>query len=147
MKILLATDGYAHSKGMVKEFANRTFAPNTKVRIISVYERSYFMLNMAPLGVMNEYYDTADKYSKKLADDAVDNAATTLRKKNPALSISTVAIEGTPKRVILKEAEKFGADLIIVGSHGHGAVAGFRLGSVSQSVALHAKCSIEIVRK
>ena len=147
MKILLATDGSAHSKAMVKKFAGRTFAPNTKVRIISVYERSYYMLNTAPMGVMNEYYDTADKYSQKLADDAVENAANTLRKKNPALSISTAAIEGAPKSIILEEAEKFGADLIVVGSHGHGAVAGFLLGSVSQSVALHAKCSVEIVRK
>ena len=147
MKILLATDGSAHSKAMVKKFAGRTFAPNTKVRIISVYERSYYMLNTAPMGVMNEYYDTADKYSQKLADDAVENAPNTLRKKNPALSISTAAIEGAPKSIILEEAEKFGADLIVVGSHGHGAVAGFLLGSVSQSVALHAKCSVEIVRK
>ena len=147
MKILLATDGSAHSKAMVKKFAGRTFAPNTKVRIISVYERSYYMLNTAPMGVMTEYYDTADKYSQKLADDAVENAANTLRKKNPALSISTAAIEGAPKSIILEEAEKFGADLIVVGSHGHGAVAGFLLGSVSQSVALHAKCSVEIVRK
>jgi nucleotide-binding universal stress UspA family protein len=147
MKILLATDGFAHSKAMVKEFASRTFAPNTKVRIISVYERSYYMLNTAPLGVMNEYYDTADRYSQKLAEDTVKKAATTLHKKNAALSISTAAIEGPPKSIILEEAEKFGANLIVVGSHGHGAVAGFLLGSVSQSVALHAKCSVEIVRK
>jgi nucleotide-binding universal stress UspA family protein len=34
----------------------------------------------------------------------------------------------------------------VIGSHGHGTVAGFLLGSVSQTVALHAKCSVEIIR-
>ena len=69
------------------------------------------------------------------------------RKKNPALTITTVVIEGSPKSVILKEAETFGADLIVVGSHGSGAVERFLLGSVSHAVSLHAKCSVEIVRK
>lgn len=146
MKIILATEGSSHSKAMVKQFAGRTFAPNTKVRIISAYEKSYYMLNNAPMGVITEYYDTADKYSQKLAENAVENAVTTLRKVNPKLSISTAVIEGSPKSVILDEAEKFGADLIVVGSHGHGAVAGFLMGSVSHAVALHAKCSVEIVR-
>ena len=55
--------------------------------------------------------------------------------------------EGSPKQAILQEAEKFDADLIVVGSHGRGAVRRFLLGSISQSVALHAKCSVEIARK
>lgn len=146
MKILLATDGSAHSKAMVKKFAERTFAPNTKVRIISAYQRASYILNTAPMGALSEYYAEADQSALKSAENATENAAITLRKKNPKLSISTAVIEGSPKSVILDEAEKFGADLIVVGSHGHGAVAGFLLGSVSQSVALHAKCSVEIVR-
>ena len=146
MKIILATDGSSHSKEMVKQFAGRTFAPNTKVRIICAYEKSYYMLNTAPMGAMTAYYDTADKYSQKKAEDAIENAVTTLRKKNPKLSISTAVIEGSPKSVILDEAEKFGADLIVVGSNGHGAVAAFLMGSVSHAVVLHAKCSVEIVR-
>ena len=48
--------------------------------------------------------------------------------------------------IIMQEAEKFNADLIVVGSHGGGAIERFLLGSVSQAVALHAKCSVEIVR-
>ncbi len=48
--------------------------------------------------------------------------------------------------MILEEAENLETDLIIVGSHGYGAVKRFLLGSVSQAVALHAKCSVEIVR-
>jgi nucleotide-binding universal stress UspA family protein len=147
MKILLATDGSAHSKAMVKKFADRTFSRNTKVRIISAFDGSSYMMNVAPMGVMTDYYAEADKYLKKSAEDASEGAATILRKKNPKLSVSVAAINGSAKSVILQEAEKFGADLIIIGSHGHGAVAGFLLGSVSQSVALHAKCSVEIVRK
>ncbi len=143
MKILLATDGSSHSKTMVKKFAGRTFAPNTKVRIISVYQIAY-MDYASELGPMNDF--NADKFLLKLAEDATQNAATTLRKRNPKLSISIAAIEGSPKSVILEEAEKFGANLIVVGSHGHGAVAGILLGSVSQAVALHAKWSVEIVR-
>ena len=92
--------------------------------------------------VMHEY-----KHGKlKSAEDATEQAAKILRKGNP-LSITTTVIEGSPKSVILEEAEKFGADLIVVGSHGSGAVKGFLLGSVSLAVALHAKCSVEIVRK
>ena len=53
---------------------------------------------------------------------------------------------GSPKEVILDEADAFGADLIVVGSHGYGMVERFLLGSVSQAVALHAKCSVQIVR-
>ncbi|MEO7768673.1 MAG: universal stress protein [Ferruginibacter sp.] len=145
MKILLATDGSSHSKAMVKQFAGRTFAPNTKVLIISAYERS-FMVYASPMGAMNEYNADVDKFLLKSATAATENAATILRKMNPTLSVSTVIIEGSPKVVILEEAEKFGANLIVVGSHGHGAVAGFLMGSVSQAVTLHAKCSVEIIR-
>ena len=146
MKILLATDGSAHSNAMVIQFAGRTFAPNTKVRIISAYLGASYMMYAAPISALSEYYATIDKTSLKFAENASESAVTILRKKNPKLSISTAAIKGSPKSVILEEAEKFGANLIVVGSHGHGAVAGFLLGSVSLAVALHAKCSVVIVR-
>jgi nucleotide-binding universal stress UspA family protein len=49
--------------------------------------------------------------------------------------------------VLLETAEAFGADLIVVGSHGHGKLDRFLMGSVAQAVALHATCSVEIVRR
>ena len=146
MKILLATDGSAHSKAAVDELARRPFPLNTK-GIVSAYERTPLITAMGPMGVSQDYYAEADLHALKAAENTTENAAKILRKKNPALTITTIVIEGSPKSVILKEAETFRADLIVVGSHGHGVVERFLLGSVSQSVAVHAKCSVEIVRK
>jgi len=147
MKILLAIDGSAHSKAAIEEVARRLFPVNTKVRIVSAYEKIPLITTEGSLGVSQEFYAESDRFALKAAEDTIENAAKFLRKKNPALTITTAVIEGTPKSVILEEAEIFGADLIVVGSHGCGVIERFLLGSVSHAVSLHAKCSVLIVRK
>jgi universal stress protein A len=47
---------------------------------------------------------------------------------------------------ILDQAAEWGADLIVVGSHGHRSIHDFLLGSVAESVARRAECSVAIVR-
>ena len=147
MKILLATDGSANSNVAVEDVALRPFPINTEVRIVSAYESVPRIMTIDPIGVSEEYYAEADQNALKAAENATENAAKTLHQKNPLLIITKVIGVGSPKSVILEEAEKFDADLIIVGSHGYGAVERFMLGSVSHAVALYAKCSVEIVRK
>jgi nucleotide-binding universal stress UspA family protein len=66
---------------------------------------------------------------------------------NEELRIETRVIDGSPKEEIVEEAETWGADLILIGSHGYGNVKRFMLGSVLQAVATHAPCSVEIVRE
>ena len=62
------------------------------------------------------------------------------------ISLDGAMLPGPPRTVILDEAERWGADLIVVGSHGYRAWERFLLGSVSQAVVSHAKCSVEVVR-
>ena len=62
------------------------------------------------------------------------------------MQIETTVIDGTPKVVIIEEAERWEADLIVIGCHGYGPLRRFLLGSVSQAVAIYAPCSVEIVR-
>lgn len=148
MKILLATDGSDHSKAAVEEIATRPFPPNTDVQILSVFESTFLMLSQpATMGGLAGYSDEADAVAKELAEETVRIAAEIIKEKNPTLTISTRVINDSPKQAILKQAEAFGADLIVVGSQGRGAVSRFFLGSVSQSMALHAPCSVLIVRK
>lgn len=53
----------------------------------------------------------------------------------------------TPRRIIVEKAEKWGADLVVIGSHGYHSWERLLLGSVSQAVALHAECSVLVVRE
>lgn len=53
-------------------------------------------------------------------------------------------VQGYPPRVLLQAAE--GADLLVVGSRGHGEIAGLLLGSVGLYCVSHATCPIVVVR-
>lgn len=146
MKILLALDSDAHSKVVLEKVASRPYPPNTSIHIVSAYETTPLMSAIEPMALAREYYTEVDRNAIKLAVDTVESAAKILHTKNPSLLITTAVIEGKPKRIILEEADAIGADLIIVGSHGQRTLERFLLGSVAHAVALHAKCSVEIVR-
>jgi len=53
---------------------------------------------------------------------------------------------GHPVTIILEEIKKSDIDLIIMGSHGYGAIAGSVLGSVSQRVLQRASCPVLIIK-
>ena len=56
--------------------------------------------------------------------------------------------EEEPKRLLIAEAESWGADCIFVGARGGmGRIDRFLLGSVSSAVAARAHCSVEVARK
>ena len=64
----------------------------------------------------------------------------------PGVAVTSRVLEGAPEDAILDEADRWQADVIVLGSHGYGPMKRRLLGSVSQAVALHAPCSVEIVR-
>ena len=149
MKILLAIDGSEYSNTAVEELLRMPFPSNTTVRIISVFENPLLTAPGAvPMGgTLGNYYEEAVSNAKKMAEDIVQNASQVLQKKNADVSVTTDVVNGLPKITILEKAEAMGAELIVVGSHGHGAFKRFLLGSVSQSISAHANCSVLIVRR
>lgn len=146
MKILLATDGSPCSDAAVREVARRPWPAGTEVRVISVVEPPAPLV-AEPYMVPGCYFEEAEKAIRQQARGAVERAAEKLRKgENGGLQVSTEALTGSPKRAIVEEAEAWGADLIVVGSHGAKTWERMLIGSVSQAVAAHARCSVEIVR-
>ena len=87
------------------------------------------------------------KARREVSEKLVSSAVAKLRAAKPSgIKITSRAAEGSAERVIIEEAERFGADLIVLGSHGHSAWDRLILGSTAHTVALHAPCSVHIVR-
>jgi nucleotide-binding universal stress UspA family protein len=145
MKILLAVDGSSFSDAAVAEVASRPWPANSEVKILSVAEPPILPMveSWAPSG---NYFEEIVKIAETQAQNIVRKAASELRdRQGDKLRITTEVIEGQPRFVITGEAERWGADLILVGSHGYRGLTRLWLGSVSQTVATHAPCSVEIV--
>jgi len=89
-----------------------------------------------------------ERGANEQAEAAVKHAVERIKSgKAYELEIITVIKSGPAREVILDEAEKWDADLIVLGSHGYSGWQRFLLGSVSHAVATHAHCSVEIVRQ
>ncbi len=145
MKILLAIDGSKCSEVAVAEVARRPWPADTQVRIVSVVEPAAPLVAEPYAGMMG-YFEEIERIKRGQADGSVARAADALRAgRSAALQVSTEVLPGSPRRVIVEEAERWGADLIVMGSHGYRTWERMLLGSVSQAVAAHAQCSVEIV--
>lgn len=149
MKIVLAIDGSNFSEDAINELSGMSLPGDTEVCVLSVFENPLLTApGAATLGSpLGDYYEEAVSIAQKSAETIVKNAARSVEGRKPEISITTEVIHGLPKSAILEKAENFGADLIVVGSQGHGAFSRFLLGSVSQYIAMHASCSVLIARK
>ena len=67
------------------------------------------------------------------------------RLRGEGLEVTALAIQGPTVDTIIAEANKLQADLIILGSHGHGALFRTLMGSVSEGVLHRAPCPVLIV--
>ena len=146
MKILLAIDGSSFSDAAVEEIATRPWPADSEVRIVSVVE--------PPLLPTVETWVPPDNYIEALEQAGEDQARSIVGKaadritndQRDKVRVATEIVKGYPKHAIVDAAEACEADLIVVGSHGYRGLTRLWLGSVSQAVASHAKCSVEIVR-
>lgn len=92
----------------------------------------------APVSAMDatDFQEVAAKELAKVLSEETDPASD--------VRITTSVVEGMPAQVLLDVAK--GADLLVIGSRGHGGFAGALLGSVSQHCVHHARCPVLIIR-
>jgi nucleotide-binding universal stress UspA family protein len=147
MKILLATDGSDYSEAAVNSVAERPWPEGSEVQIISAMKIPYAPATEAWV-LPNGYYIELERVARDQSEAAVRDAVKRIESgKTSGLEIITKIISGSAGGVILDEAERWDADMIVLGSHGYNALQRFLLGSVSHAVATHARCSVEIVRQ
>lgn len=149
MKILIATDGSEYSRKAVEKCCE-LFGKNenASVRIISVVE-SPMPMAVDPYGASVEFYAEAQTKLGEQAKESATQAEQIIIEKfeDKNLAVETAVVIGNPKEAIVEEAQKWSADLIVLGSHGYGFWERMMLGSVSNAVVQHAPCSVLVVRE
>lgn len=146
MRLLVAVDGSPFGEAAVAEIARRPWPAGTEVRAVTAIHLP-FVPTPETWILPEDYYAEAERVSREQAEKILARAEEILRTAGSELSFSGEAILGHAEEVILAVAREWQADLILLGSHGHRAWERFLLGSVSQAVAWHAHCSVEIVRR
>ena len=146
MKILLAVDGSECSDAAAEEIAKRPWPPQSEVKVITAVEIPT-PVGMEPWAMSPDYFENLEIAVRQAAQAILDSTLLKLKTiTDKTLKISSEIIQGSPAQVIVDEAEHWGADLIMIGSRGLGIWNRLLLGSVSNAVVHHAKCSVEVVR-
>ncbi len=139
MKILIGIDDSKVSGDVLRAIVTQFRTEHTEIRVLHVLQP----LAPAP-PQMAEGYAPELEDQKKPAHELVERIAKELR--SAGFKVDTAVEVGDIRERIIDSAAEWGADLIVVGSHGERGIRRFLLGSVAEFVARHAKCSVEIVR-
>jgi nucleotide-binding universal stress UspA family protein len=139
MNILIAVDGSEYSEAALREVI-RTSPRDAQIRLMHVIET---------LPVVESWAYAVDwqklmQDQRSEAERFVAEGAKALR--DAGFTVNTLIKEGVPKSLVVEEAAKWPADVIVVGSHGRKGISRFLLGSVSEGIARHGPCSVLIVR-
>lgn len=140
LRILIGFDGSKYSEAVIDIVAGRCWPAGTEIRLVTAN---------AEIPTL-----TADESMSTLADwvrqenlrlqTKIEIAAQKLQQSG--LKVTCLAKPVDPKKLLIEEAEKWGADSIFVGARGVGPIERFLIGSVSATVAARAHCSVEVVR-
>jgi len=133
-RIIVATDGSNNARGAVTTARHFPWPVGTRVRVV-VARRS-------PVEYRRSILLTA---LDRGAEIAADHARRVLTPRWPDLEVAIV--DKAPVTAVLAEAERFGADVIVVGWRGHGAVRRALMGSVSRGIVRGASCAVLVVRR
>jgi nucleotide-binding universal stress UspA family protein len=139
MKILMGIDDSKFSGDVLQAVITQFRPEHIEVRVLHVLQPSA----PAPPQMAPGYAPELDD-QKKPAHELVERIASELR--CAGFKVDTAVEVGDIRERIIDAAEEWGADLIVVGSHGRSGIPRLLLGSVAEFVARHAKCSVEIVR-
>jgi len=138
-KIVVGVDGSDSSKAALRWAVRQAELTGSSVEAVIAWHYPVMMggFGYGPVSAMVLNFD--EIAAKTLADVIAEVVDPQSR-----VPISSTVQEGHPAQVLLHAAD--GADLLVVGSRGHGGFASALLGSVSQHCAHHAPCPLLIVR-
>jgi nucleotide-binding universal stress UspA family protein len=144
MRVLLATDGSESADVARDLLANIDWPSGSSIRVATAIESAGALFGM-PWSMPTT--PRVDRYEEDLARQAeIVLEATARGLSRTGIVAQRALVRGRPGVAIAQEAADWQADLIVVGSRGHGAIATMLLGSVSAEIVDHAPCPVLVAR-
>ncbi len=143
MRVLLAVDGSAGSNDAARLVRALPWPARTVIHLVSVVDPGAWIPPGPGVpgnaGLSNEREVAAFYHAQQLAVSAELDSA--------GLEVSATVVSGRPADAICDEASRVEADVVVVGSRGHGKIAALLLGSVSATIVDRAPCPVLVARR
>jgi nucleotide-binding universal stress UspA family protein len=144
MRVLLAVDGSAPSATARDLLAAVEWPADSELLLLSAIEpvNVLFASPWAPAVATN--IDSLDQQLTQQAESLLEETARLLAQ--TGCDIERIVVRGRPASAIVERAAAWRADMIVMGSRGHGTIASMLLGSVTAEVVDHAPCPVLVAR-
>ena len=138
VRIVVGVDGSTSAKTALRWALDEARLRGASLRVVYSWKMPIYVGNgFAPVSIPDP-----DEF-RQVAAQRLDAIVYEVTAGATDVRIEQKTVEGAAAEVLVDESE--GADLLVVGSRGHGGFAGLLLGSVSQQCATHASCPVVIV--
>jgi nucleotide-binding universal stress UspA family protein len=146
MKALLAIDGSSESALALETSASLTWPVGARVEVLTVLPTEAEWYG-GPWDAGIAYVPSDDLRDRLRIDREALLERAVARLRRPGIGVSARLVTGRAASVIVDVAEEIGADLVILGARGHGAIEQAFLGSVSAEVVDQTHCSVLVARR
>ena len=143
MRVILATDGSQHAEEAAWLLAHLPHSDKLELTVVYVSNTVRWQASSRLMSELTRLQERIAEEEKSQAKKIFQRAKEIFEGANAALDL--VVLEGQVGSAILQLAESSKSELIVIGAVGHSMFERM-LGSVSDYVATHAKCSVLLVR-
>ncbi len=158
IKILIGYDGSRYCDAAIDDLRRAGFSAKAKALVVAVGDAptipplaSHHVIEKAVIGErVASIVDHANRQvseALKHASGLALSASKRLKSYFPLWQVNSEILTGTPAEELIRKAEQWKADLVVVGSQGRSAIGRLILGSVSLEVASDSRCSVRIGRQ
>ncbi len=133
-RVLVASDGSAQAKHAVATAVHFPWPAQTRVRAVVARRTRAEYRRSILLAALDRSAEFAAGAAQRVLSQRWSDA-------------DVVVVDKTPIDGVLHEAQRFGADAIVLGWRGHGVMRRLLMGSVSRGVVRGARCAVLVVRR
>lgn len=138
-RIMVAVDGSEGSRKAARFAIDLARSTRARLVLLSVLERP----TLVPFGPLDGFAFTRMESEEQLG--AVRKMLDEIGHELPPEQVDKRVEYGAPAEVIVEQAQKLGADLVVLGSRGHGPVGRWLVGSTTDRVVHHSRAPVTVV--